>query len=534
MLKVFSLSFFVLVSVLVTAQKNCPIIPQPLAAIPSKDQFKLDRHTGVKFTDPKLTGIANYLRDEIKKNTSIELAMQPSKSGSKVSLVLTRNKAQNSSSAEAYAIDMSKGTIMVAASSEAGLFNGITSLLQLIRLADNKEGIVLLDCWQIMDAPGYGWRGLMLDESRHFFGLEKLKSLIDWMAFYKLNRFHWHLTDEPGWRMEVKKYPKLTTIGGIGNFSDSTAPARYYTQDQIKELVAYAAERHIMVIPEIDMPGHATAANKAYPAFSGGGSKAHPDFTFNPGKEDTYGFLTDILKETAALFPASMIHLGGDEVNFGNQQWPLIPGVKSLMAEKKMKDLREVELYFMQRMADTLYKMNNKLLAWDEMADVELPRDKTIIMWWRHDKPEQFIKAMEKGYTTIACPRIPFYFDFVQDSSHKQGRKWQKAFAPLESVYSFDLSKFNLTAEKQKLVAGIQANIWTETMQNEKRLDYMLFPRMAGLAEAAWRNKNIPKDYNLFRERLQGHLGLYANAGLYYFDPSAPTSKSEPIGPPKK
>jgi len=145
-------------------------------------------------------------------------------------------------------------------------------------------------------------------------------------------------------------------------------------------------------------------------------------------------------------------------------------------------------------------------------------------------KPEQFIKAMEKGYTTIACPRIPFYFDFVQDSSHKQGRKWQKAFAPLESVYAFDLSKFNLTADKQQLVAGIQANIWTETMQNEKRLDYMLFPRMAGLAEAAWRNTTTPKDYGLFKQRLKEHLTLYSNAGLYYFDPTAPTSKVGAFG----
>ena len=344
MMKVFSLSFFILVSLMGTAQKNCPIIPQPLASIPSKDQFKLDRYSSIKVSDPKLNGIANYLRDEIRKNASIELAMQPSKNGSMVSLVLTRSKTQNRSSAEAYSIDMNKGTIMVAASSEAGLFNGVTSLLQLVRMAENKGGILMLDCWQIMDAPGYGWRGLMLDESRHFFGLAKLKSLIDWMAFYKLNRFHWHLTDEPGWRMEVKKYPKLTTVGGVGNFSDSTAPARYYTQDQIKELVAYAAERFISVIPEIDMPGHATAANRAYPEFSGGGSKAHPEFTFNPGKEATYSYLTDILKETASLFPASMIHLGGDEVNFGNQQWPLIPGVKSLMAEKKMKDLNAMDL----------------------------------------------------------------------------------------------------------------------------------------------------------------------------------------------
>lgn len=533
MMRVFSLSFFILLSLFGAAQKNCPIIPQPLAATPSSDQFKLDRYSTVKVSDPTLNGIANYLRAEIRKNASIELATQPSKTGSLVSLVLNGNKNQNSTSAEAYSIDMNKGSIIVAASSEAGLFNGITSLLQLVRLAENKSGTRMLDCWKIKDAPGYGWRGLMLDESRHFFGKEKVKSLIDWMAFYKLNRFHWHLTDEPGWRMEVKKYPKLTAVGGLGNFSDANAPVTYYTQEEIREVVAYAADRFIVVIPEIDMPGHATAANKAYPEFSGGGSKAHPEFTFNPGKEGTYSFLTDILRETATLFPSSMIHLGGDEVSFGNQQWPNFPEIKSLMAEKKLKDLRDVELYFMQRMADSLYKMNTKLLAWDEMADVELPRNKTIIMWWRHDKPEQFIKAMDKGYTTIACPRIPFYFDFVQDSAHQQGRKWKKAFAPLESVYAFDLSKFNLTTEKQKLVAGIQANIWTETMQNEQRLDYMLFPRIAGLAEAAWRSSSDARDYPLFKQRLKGHLDLYNRAGLFYFDPIEPTKRVEPLGPKK-
>jgi hexosaminidase len=197
MLKVFSLTFFILFSLLSSAQKNCPIIPQPIGATASNNQFKLDRHTMIKFSDPKLNGIANYLKAEIKKNTSIELDAQPSKNSSLVSLVLMANKPQNSASPDAYSLDMSKGAIVIASSSEAGLFNGVASLLQLMRLAENKAGMVMLDCWQIKDAPGYGWRGLMLDESRHFFGLEKLKSLIDWMAFYKLNRFHWHLTDEP-------------------------------------------------------------------------------------------------------------------------------------------------------------------------------------------------------------------------------------------------------------------------------------------------------------------------------------------------
>src|SRR5690606_13307445 len=170
---------------------------------------------------------------------------------------------------------------------------------------------IAIPAWEITDQPRYAWRGLMLDESRHFFGKEKVKSILDWMAFYKLNRFHWHLTDEPAWRLEIKKYPLLTLIGGIGSFTDGAAPAAYYTQQQIHEIVAYAAERNITVIPEIDMPGHATAANRAYPEYSGGGTEAHPHFTFNPGKEDTYAYLTDILRETNALFPSQLLHLGG-------------------------------------------------------------------------------------------------------------------------------------------------------------------------------------------------------------------------------
>lgn len=533
MLKQYLFSFFILITSLVNAQTDCPIIPQPISAKPSLEMFRLDNHSFLKIADKELQGIKAYTRAAIKRHAGIDLAAEVSSKGTSIELILEEKNAGVTPSAASYSITMGKDAVRIMASSVEGMFNGVSSLLQLIALAEKKVDAVVLRCWQIKDSPGYAWRGLMLDESRHFFGKEKVKSLIDWMAFYKLNRFHWHLTDEPGWRMEVKKYPKLSAVGGMGNFSDAKATVTYYTQEEIKEVVAYAADRFVVVIPEIDMPGHATAANRAYPAFSGGGSKAHPEFTFNPGKEGTYSYLTDILKETASLFPSSMIHLGGDEVNFGNQQWPNFPEIQSLMAEKKLKDLRDVELYFMQRMADTLYKMNTKLLAWDEMADVELPRDKTIIMWWRHDKPEQFIKAMDKGYTTIACPRIPFYFDFVQDSTHQQGRKWKKAYAPLEAVYGYDLSSFKLTDAKQKLVAGIQANIWTETMQNEERLDYMLFPRIAGLAEAAWRSNSAAKDFSLFKQRLKSHLELYNRAGLFYFDPLEPAKRAEPLGPKK-
>jgi hexosaminidase len=366
----------------------------------------------------------------------------------------------------------------------------------------------------------------MLDESRHFFGKEKVKFLLDWMAFYKLNRFHWHLTDEPGWRLEIKNYPRLSLVGGIGNYLDSTATAQYYTQEDIKEIVAYAAERKIVVIPEIDMPGHATAANKAYPQYSGGGSEKHPDFSFNPGREETYQYLTDILREADVLFPSDMIHLGGDEVSFGNEKWKTDAAVQRLMKKNGLKDLKAVEDYFIQRMADSLFEMNNRILAWDEMAGASLPVDKTLIFWWRHDRPEQLKTALDKGYTTVLCPRLPFYFDFVQDSAHRFGRKWNRLYNSLKEVYSFSAAQTAVAQNKKQLIAGMQANLWTETVSDEQRLDYLLFPRISALAEAAWTEE---KNYAGFLDRLKLHLPLYQKQKIYYYDPFRPLQHPEPV-----
>ena len=243
----------------------------------------------------------------------------------------------------------------------------------------------------------------MLDESRHFFGKEKVKSLLDWMAFYKLNKFHWHLTDTPGWRVEIKKYPLLTYIGGIGNHSDPNAAPTYYTQEDIREVVKYAAERKITVIPEVDMPGHARAANRAYPEFSGGGSERYPHFTFS-GARGHLRLPDRYFEGGRYAVPSQMIHLGGDEVHFGNQQWNDIKEVQQLMAENQYSDLTEVEKHFMVRMADSLYAMGNKFLAWDEMADIRCP-------WTRpsssggDDQPDYLTKALNRNYPVVLCPR---------------------------------------------------------------------------------------------------------------------------------
>lgn len=523
----FKSAFFILLFISCSAiAQQCPIIPLPNSAQPVTGSLVLNGNTKIVFEPAVLQKQANYLQQELLKTTGLTLSIASHSNAPVVELNLdTKFKSTN---AAAYSLNVKSTGVQITAATEQGVFYGITSLLQLVRLGEVKNNSIMMGCWHIKDEPHYTWRGLLLDESRHFWGKQTVKELLDWMAFYKLNKFHWHLTDEPGWRLEIKAYPMLSLVGGIGNFSDKLAPAKYYTQEDVKEILAYAAERFIDVIPEIDMPGHASAANKAYPAFGGGGSDKHPDFTFDPGQDTTYTYLSKILKETDALFPSQMIHLGGDEVSFGNEKWKTNPGIKQLMQKNNLVDLLAVEHYFTKRMADTVFKMNNKVLLWDEAVDGDLPRDKTIIFWWRHDKPEQFKKALDKGYSVVMCPRLPFYFDFVQDSSQRVGRKWHGDFIPLDRLYNFATAPFNLKRQQQKQILGVQAALWTESIVTKDKLEYMLFPRIAALAEVAW-GTDTQKDLAKFIDRVQGQFKLYQKDKIYYYDPFHPLQTPEPL-----
>lgn len=508
--------FFSIVFFAATKQAfaQCPVIPQPLSAVKQTASFQFTSRTAFVVADKRLKNAAYYLQQKLLEQFHVAVSMQATAQFSAVRWEMAKGKELK---AEGYNISMSANEIVITANDEQGAFYAAVSLLQLMNNSKEQNGIVPVDCWNITDAPLYSWRGLMLDESRHFFGKEKVKSILDWMAFYKLNRFHWHLTDEPAWRLEIKKYPLLTLVGGIGTYTNRYTPAAFYTQDDIREIVQYAAQRQIEIIPEVDMPGHATAANKAYPQYSGGGSVKLPDFTFHPGKEETYSFLTNILRETNALFPSGMMHLGGDEVSYGNEKWAADSLVKALMKKQNLSSVLKVEQYFMQRMADSVYSMNAKVLAWDEVADAGLPVDKTIVFWWRQEHPEQLQTALNKKYNVVLCPRLPFYFDFVQDSTHSPGRKWNKLYNSLENVYAFDAALLApVTTENKKQLLGIQANLWTETMPNTQRLDFMLFPRIAALAEVAWTNK---KDYNQFKQTLITHFTLYKKDGIQFYNP---------------
>ncbi|MEN8117101.1 MAG: beta-N-acetylhexosaminidase [Bacteroidota bacterium] len=503
--------------------KDVAVIPLPNKYKLMEGQFSLSKKITISTETNEFDGLISTFSGQMKKYTEFKCLKK--RNSTQIKLI----KSNQQESKESYRLKITPDEITVEAVAQEGAFYGLQSLIQLMINAQQKDKSAI-PCCIIEDKPRYSWRGFMLDESRHFFGMEEVKKILDMMSLQKLNKFHWHLTDEPAWRIEIKKYPLLAKVGGSGTKWNRDAPVRYYAQKEIKEIVEYAAYRFIEVIPEIDMPGHATAANRAYPEFSGGGSERYPDFTFHPAKEETYSYLTDILKEVAGLFPSQYIHIGGDEVSFGNQQWLSFYEVQDLMKREGLEDLLDVEHYFLNRMADSIQDMGKKVMGWDEVTEAGLQKENTGVMWWRHDQPQMLRNAVEKGYETIMCPRRPLYFDFVQHDSHKDGRRWG-GFCPIEDVYAFPNSEMTGGEYyKSPLVKGIQANAWTETMHTPERLEFMIFPRLSAVAEAAWTN-DINKNFDGFKNRLTGIINFYEEEEIRLFDPLTPERINEIRGP---
>ncbi len=426
---------------------------------------------------------------------------------------------------EGYLVRVTPESLLLYAATPAGHQYGLQTVGQLLAAAPRTDGTLHLACAEIADAPRFAWRGYMLDESRHFSGKAAVLRLLDAMADYKLNRLHWHLTDSPGWRLEIKAYPRLTAVGSRGSETDRRpdAPAQFYTQEEVREIVAYARDRNITVVPEIDMPGHADAAVLAYPELDGGGylqkgrTDKWPHFTFNPARPEVLKFLDTVLAETAALFPdAGVIHFGGDEVHFGWQRWPELPEVQDLMRREGFTRLEEVESWFNRRMAGTLRTLGFKTGGWDEIAARGLPHDQTVVFWWRHDKPPVLHAALDAGYPVVLCPRRPCYFDFVQHADHTTGRRWN-GFNPLDDVYAFP-DTLGLNAAQEARVLGLQACLWTETAVTQARRDFLTWPRLLALAEAAWTPRDR-KDLASFRARLPALLDRLRARGIGCYDP---------------
>ena len=442
---------------------------------------------------------------------------------------------------EGYVIETLPGQpIVISSRTAAGAFYAYQTLLQ-AAYAGN-DGKRYLAPGVIMDKPRFAWRGLMLDEGRHFFGKEKVKRFLDLMAMHKLNVFHWHLTDDQGWRIEIKKYPKLTEVGA---FRDSTPPygnrnsddkqryGGFYTQEQVKELVAYASARHITIVPEIELPGHAAAAIAAYPQFGntdvpGYNPKVmtrwgvHP-YVFAP-KEETFAFLEDVLTEVCELFPSKFIHIGGDEAP--KSQWNQSKFAKEVMQREGLKNADELQSYFIRRIEKFLASKNRSLVGWDEIQEGGLPKSATMMVWrdlnWaRH--------ALDLGNNVVMAPNAFAYLDHYQRPASEELSKGPEyeaigGFLPVSKLYGYDPASVARNDKERKQILGVQAQLWTEYMKDWKKVEYMAFPRIAALAEIAWLPKE-KKNYEDFRERLDGVMKFYDALGI---------NRAVPLDPPKK
>ncbi len=415
-------------------------------------------------------------------------------------------------SEEGYRVQVTPEQIVVSASTSAGLFYGAVTLWQLLPAGPSSGSI---GAQTIDDSPRFAWRGLLLDSVRHFQSVAFIHSMIDWMAWHKLNVLHWHLTDDQGWRLQIRRYPRLTSVGawrdGYGGF---------YTQAQVREIVRFAQRRHVQIVPEIDMPGHATAAVAAYPELgstsaplSVSGSWGVHKHLFNV-KPQTFEFLDHVLDEVMQLFPSTYIHVGGDEAV--KDEWNASEQVQTRMRELGIKDSAALQAYFTRQMAQYLESHGRRLVGWDEILTPDMPRSAVVMSWHgvagAHD-------AAVAGNDTVLTPQPVLYFDRRQSTlaSEPPGRL---EVSSLQAVYAFDPSVSGLDETQQARILGLQANIWTEHIQTERRVEWMAFPRAAALAEVAWSppTSTSPRTWENFAQRLVPMFNRYQALGLVYAD----------------
>ena len=409
---------------------------------------------------------------------------------------------------EAYRIEIDKKGIRLSASTETGIFYGLQTLLQLLNNSDNKT----LPALTINDSPRFPYRGLHLDVSRHFFDKEFVKKQLDAMAYFKMNRLHWHLTDGAGWRIEIKKYPRLTSfaawrpfdklndwwVGGLTfcEQDDPRAVGGYYTQDDIREVVAYAAERHITIIPEIEMPGHSEEVLATYPELSCSG-KPYVNADFCIGTEKTFEFLENVLLEVIDLFPSEYIHIGGDEAS--KSSWKTCPRCQKRMADEHLNSVDELQSYMIHRIEKFLNDHGRKIIGWDEIIEGGLSPTATV-MSWRGE--EGGIKAVKAGNQAIMTPGKYCYLDAFQDAPNTQPMAIG-GYLTLEKVYSFEPVPDSLSTKEAELILGVQGNVWTEHIPTPEHYEYMIYPRILALAEIGWSPSEVKKWDNFHTRALQ-------------------------------
>ena len=481
------------------------VIPAPAKVLAGAGRFSLTAASPI-MADREFKNEAELLALRLRIATGFGMKIKSTDSGTG-GIVLTKNGADAELGQEGYTLSITPSNVVIRATTSAGIFYGGQTLLQLLPPEIFSTNVVAASAWEIpcveiSDAPRFQWRGFMLDVSRHFFSMPEVEQVLDLMALYKLNTFHWHLVDDQGWRIQIKKYPRLTSVGawradiGFGlDPKSSTAYDRqgryggFYTQKEIRNVVAYAAARHITVVPEIEMPGHSSAALVAYPEFACSNVKiSMPDqggvFTgiYCPGNDATFTFIDNFLSEVAPLFPGKYIHIGGDEVVKSN--WMACADCQARIKSEGLKNEKELQAYFTRRVEKIVIAHGKNLIGWSEIREGGLAPGAALMDWIGGGA-----ESAASGHDVVMAPTKYSYFDHYQSTNHASEPKAIGGFLPLSKVYEFDPLPEKLALSYQARILGGQANLWTEYIPNLRQVEYMMFPRLGALSEADWSPK---------------------------------------------
>ena len=515
--------------------KTFSVIPKPTDIKLSDGAFTLEAGTRIAFEKPAET-VASYLAELLSAATGSVLdTVESSGMNAKTDTIfLTTAGTDTSLGAEGYELDVTPETIAIRAPEVGGLFYGVQTLRQLLppdieRRKKRSLQTHHVPAVTIADKPRFAWRGLMLDVGRHFFPVSLVKRYIDLLAMHKMNVFHWHLTEDQGWRIEIKKYPKLTEVGSRReatplpsdkNKLDGKPYGGFYTREQIKEVVDYAASRFVNVVPEIEMPGHSTAALAAYPELGCTGGpysvKTFWDFgedVYCAGNDKVFEFLEDVLSEVMELFPGRYIHIGGDECP--KAMWQRCGKCQARIATERLKNEEALQSYFIKRIETFINANGRRLIGWDEILEGGLAPGATVMSW---RGMEGGIEAASEGHDAIMCPLNYTYFDYYQSENQENEPPAIGGFTPLETVYDFDPVPAEFSDDQARHILGAQGQIWTEFIPDERQVDYMAFPRACALAEVLWTSRELC-DLDDFKMRLPQLLQRLDRWNVNYRNP---------------
>ena len=507
------------------ADANYNVVPLPKSVVMVKGQpFNLTSATTIVYegTNPEMKRNARFLSEYIQQSTGIKTTLLDKRDKKAAAIVLVINpKVQGD---EAYRLTVNNKQVTIAASTPAGVFYGIQTLRKSLPVQTNGADITL-PAVDIADAPRFGYRGMMLDCGRHFFPVSFVKKFIDILAMHNMNVFHWHLTEDQGWRLEIKSHPELTAkssmrsgtvIGHNATVDDSIPHGGFYTQQEARDIVEYARQRHITVIPEIDMPGHTLAALAAYPELGCSGGPYEVGHRWGVykavlclGKESTYKFVQDVIDEVVDIFPAKYFHIGGDESP--TVMWEKCPNCLQ-KAKDENTDIKHLQQYFTNRIEKYLNSKGKSIIGWDEILEGKINQSATI-MSWRGVEPG--LKAAKQGHDVIMTPSSHVYFDHYQAKETKHEPDAIGGCSPVEKVYSYEPLPETLDAEAKNRIKGVQANLWTEYIPFTTQAEYMVLPRMAALAEVQWTPAG-QKNFDNFSKRALRLSDLYDRYGYVY------------------